>query len=73
LRWLFTIFFTENILFSLPYVEERYQKTLEACALVSDLKIPEGGDESEIGERGVTLRWSKSARWIYPSQVFDVY
>jgi hypothetical protein len=45
--------FTENILFNLPYVEERYQRTLKVCALVNDLKILEDGDESEIGERGV--------------------
>lgn len=43
----------DNILFNLPYVEERYRKTLEVCALVSDLAILEDGDESEIGERGV--------------------
>jgi hypothetical protein len=43
----------ENILFNLPYVEERYRKTLEVCALDNDLKILEDGDESEIGERGV--------------------
>jgi len=45
--------FTENILFNLPYDEERYAKTLEVCALISDLEILEDGDESEIGERGV--------------------
>jgi hypothetical protein len=43
----------ENILFNLPYVEERYRRTLEVCSLVTDLKILEDGDESEIGERGV--------------------
>jgi len=43
----------ENILFNLPYVEERYRRTLEVCALDNDLKILEDGDESEIGERGV--------------------
>ena len=57
-------------MFNLPYVKERYEKTLEvcrqfepkfrnlphfqACALISDLKILEDGDESEIGERGVS-------------------
>lgn len=45
---------TDNILFDLPFVEERYQKTLEVCALLSDLKILEDGDMSEIGERGVS-------------------
>lgn len=43
----------ENILFNLPYVEGRYRRTLEVCALDNDLKILEDGDESEIGERGV--------------------
>ena len=45
--------FIENILFNLPYVEGRYRRTLEVCALVNDLKILEDSDESEIGERGV--------------------
>jgi hypothetical protein len=48
-----TVDVVENILFNLPYVEERYQRTLEVCALVNDLKILEDGDGSEIGERGV--------------------
>ena len=52
----------DNILFNLPYVEERYQKTLEACALVSDLKILEDGDDAEIGERGVNLSGGQKAR-----------
>jgi hypothetical protein len=45
----------DNILFSLPYDEERYKLTLEVCALVSDLEILEDGDEAEIGERGVRV------------------
>lgn len=40
-------------MFNLPYDEERYEKTLEVCALTNDLKILEDGDEAEIGERGV--------------------
>ncbi|KAH9050918.1 ATP-binding cassette transporter [Lactarius deliciosus] len=54
--------FVENILFNLPYVEERYQRTLEVCALVNDLKILEDSDESEIGERGVNLSGGQKAR-----------
>ena len=47
--------YLENIIFNLPFVADRYQETLEACALVNDLKILEDGDESEIGERGVRV------------------
>ena len=32
------------------------------CALVSDLKILEDGDEAEIGERGVNLSGGQKAR-----------
>ncbi|KAI0062503.1 ATP-binding cassette transporter [Artomyces pyxidatus] len=52
----------ENILFNLPFDPKRYQKTVEVCALVSDLNILEDGDESEIGERGVNLSGGQKAR-----------
>ncbi|OBZ67977.1 ATP-dependent bile acid permease [Grifola frondosa] len=52
----------DNILFNLPYIEERYQRTLEVCALLSDLRILEDGDMSEIGERGVNLSGGQKAR-----------
>ncbi|KAL0959849.1 hypothetical protein HGRIS_011525 [Hohenbuehelia grisea] len=60
--WLRNASIKDNILFNLPYDEARYQKTLEVCALVSDLKILEDGDESEIGERGVNLSGGQKAR-----------
>lgn len=60
--WLRNASIKDNILFNLPYDEERYQKTLEACALVSDLLILEDGDASEIGERGVNLSGGQKAR-----------
>ncbi|PCH35119.1 multidrug resistance-associated ABC transporter [Wolfiporia cocos MD-104 SS10] len=60
--WLRNASIKDNILFDLPYDAERYQKTLEACALLSDLKILEDGDLSEIGERGVNLSGGQKAR-----------
>ncbi|GBE87301.1 ATP-dependent bile acid permease [Sparassis crispa] len=60
--WLRNASIRDNILFELPYVEERYQKTLEVCALLSDLRILEDGDMSEIGERGVNLSGGQKAR-----------
>ncbi|KAF8205439.1 multidrug resistance-associated ABC transporter [Mycena galopus ATCC 62051] len=60
--WLRNASIKDNILFSLPYDEERYRLTLEVCALVSDLEILEDGDEAEIGERGVNLSGGQKAR-----------
>jgi ABC-type multidrug transport system fused ATPase/permease subunit len=60
--WLRNASIKENILFNLPLDEERYRKTLEACALVSDLQIIEDGDDAEIGERGVNLSGGQKAR-----------
>ncbi|KAF9484310.1 multidrug resistance-associated ABC transporter [Pholiota conissans] len=60
--WLRNASIKDNILFNLPYDEERYLKTLEVCALLSDLEILEDGDESEIGERGVNLSGGQKAR-----------
>ncbi|KJA25547.1 hypothetical protein HYPSUDRAFT_37542 [Hypholoma sublateritium FD-334 SS-4] len=60
--WLRNASIKDNILFNLPYDETRYLKTLEVCALLTDLDILEDGDESEIGERGVNLSGGQKAR-----------
>lgn len=60
--WLRNASIKENILFNLPFDAERYQKTIEVCALVADFLILEDGDESEIGERGVNLSGGQKAR-----------
>jgi ABC-type multidrug transport system fused ATPase/permease subunit len=41
----------DNILFGLPYDEERYNKVIYACALKRDLEILDDGDQTEIGEQ----------------------
>ncbi|KAG9101683.1 hypothetical protein FS749_004492 [Ceratobasidium sp. UAMH 11750] len=60
--WLQNDSIKNNILFGLPYDPERYQQTIEACALVTDFAIIEDGDEAEIGERGVNLSGGQKAR-----------
>ena len=44
----------ENILFGSEYDTEKYEAVVEACALAADLKILPAGDQTEIGENGVT-------------------
>ncbi|KAF8697734.1 P-loop containing nucleoside triphosphate hydrolase protein, partial [Rhizoctonia solani] len=52
----------DNILFGSTFDEGRYNATLEACALRPDLDLFEGGDETEIGEKGVSLSGGQKAR-----------
>lgn len=53
----------ENILFGLPYNRDLYERVLNACNLVVDLKqLGIAGDLTEIGERGVTLSGGQKAR-----------
>jgi len=53
----------DNILFGLPFDEEWYNKVIEACCLIPDLKqLGASGDLTEIGERGVTLSGGQKQR-----------
>lgn len=51
-----------NILFGEPFNQERYDAVLEACALLPDLEALDDGDETEIGERGLSLSGGQKAR-----------
>ena len=53
----------ENILFGLEYKKDLYDRVLEACNLLPDLKqLGPSKDLTEIGERGVTLSGGQKAR-----------
>lgn len=59
--WLESTSFRENILFGLPFLEDRYNKVLDACALRKDLEILIDGDKTELGANGVNL--SGGQKW----------
>ncbi|OOQ84862.1 ABC transporter family protein [Penicillium brasilianum] len=68
--WIENATMKDNILFGLPYHEERYRKTLFACALQKDLEMMPDGELTDIGANGVNLsggqRWRVSfARALY--------
>ena len=44
--WLQNASIKDNIVFSSPWNEQRYQEVLRACSLGTDLQILEDGDET---------------------------
>lgn len=44
-----------NILFGLPLDEDKYNHVIDVCQLGNDLEVLDGGDLTEIGEKGINL------------------
>ncbi|OBA23299.1 hypothetical protein METBIDRAFT_29808, partial [Metschnikowia bicuspidata var. bicuspidata NRRL YB-4993] len=60
--WIQNTTVKDNILFGNPLDEKKYQDVIYACSLESDLEILPAGDQTEIGERGITLSGGQKAR-----------
>jgi ABC-type multidrug transport system fused ATPase/permease subunit len=60
--WLVNASIKNNILFSAPYDEQRYRDVIVACALERDLEILDNGDETLVGEKGITLSGGQKQR-----------
>ncbi|KAI1197142.1 multidrug resistance-associated protein [Nemania serpens] len=60
--WLVNASIKQNILFSSTYDEQRYKDVMVACALERDLEILDNGDETLVGENGITLSGGQKQR-----------
>jgi len=60
--WLVNANIKENILFANPLDEQRYKDVIVACALERDLEILDAGDETLVGEKGITLSGGQKQR-----------
>ncbi|KAI8891188.1 P-loop containing nucleoside triphosphate hydrolase protein, partial [Backusella circina FSU 941] len=69
--WLQNATIKDNILFGLPYLAKRYKETIFQCALTQDLDYLEDGDQTEIGEKGITLSGGQKARVALARAVYS--
>lgn len=74
--WVMNASVKENILFGHRYDPQFYDKTIKACALIEDFAQLPDGDETEVGERGISLSGGQKARLTLARAVYaraDVY
>ncbi|XP_020261320.1 putative ABC transporter C family member 15 isoform X1 [Asparagus officinalis] len=74
--WILTGNIQENILFGNPYDSEKYEKTVQGCALVKDFELFASGDLTEIGERGINMSGGQKQRIQIARAVYqdaDIY
>ncbi|XP_045033103.1 ATP-binding cassette subfamily C member 4 isoform X4 [Daphnia magna] len=60
--WIFSGTVRQNILCGLEYDLKRYKKVIKACALDKDFSLFPNGDQTAVGERGVSLSGGQKAR-----------
>jgi ABC-type multidrug transport system fused ATPase/permease subunit len=60
--WLVNANIKDNILFASDFNEKRYKDVIVACALERDLEILDHGDQTLVGEKGITLSGGQKQR-----------
>lgn len=74
--WIQNATLMDNILFGNSFDKERYEKIINACALKSDFDILPGGDQTEIGEKGINLSGGQKQRVSLARAIYadaDIY
>jgi len=74
--WIMNATVRENIIFGYRYDSNFYEQTVKACALLDDFAQLPDGDETVVGERGISLSGGQKARVALARAVYaraDVY
>ncbi|EHA54855.1 multidrug resistance-associated protein 1 [Pyricularia oryzae 70-15] len=74
--WIMNATVKENIVFGYRYDSNFYEQTVKACALLDDFSVLPDGDETVVGERGISLSGGQKARVALARAVYaraDVY
>lgn len=69
--WIENATIKDNILFGLPFDEDRYNKTIEACALRKDLAMLPDGESTEIGANGINLSGGQKWRLTFARALYS--
>ncbi|XP_077285787.1 multidrug resistance-associated protein 1-like [Arctopsyche grandis] len=74
--WIQNCTLQDNIVFGKPLDKKLYSSIIDACALKQDLDMLPGGDQTEIGEKGINLSGGQKQRVSLARAVYrdsDVY
>uniref|UniRef100_A0A1B0DM26 ABC-type glutathione-S-conjugate transporter n=1 Tax=Phlebotomus papatasi TaxID=29031 RepID=A0A1B0DM26_PHLPP len=74
--WIQNATLQDNILFGKDMDRKRYERVIEACALKPDIEMLPGGDQTEIGEKGINLSGGQKQRVSLARAVYndaDIY
>ncbi|CAH0022950.1 unnamed protein product [Clonostachys rhizophaga] len=74
--WILNATVKENIIFGYRYDPDFYEQTVKACALIDDFAQLPDGDETVVGERGISLSGGQKARVSLARAVYaraDIY
>ncbi|KAK3909098.1 Multidrug resistance-associated protein 1 [Frankliniella fusca] len=69
--WIQNATLKDNILFGKSVDNNRYVKVVDACALKSDFDMLPGGDQTEIGEKGINLSGGQKQRVSLARAVYN--
>lgn len=74
--WVMNASVRENIVFGYRWDPAFYDRTVKACALTEDFASLPDGDQTEVGERGISLSGGQKARLTLARAVYaraDIY
>jgi ATP-binding cassette subfamily C (CFTR/MRP) protein 1 len=74
--WVMNASVKENIVFGHRWDPDFYNQTIESCALLDDFRQLPDGDQTEVGERGISLSGGQKARLTLARAVYaraDIY